>query len=332
MNTLAPTIPEALTGVDLTKFTKDTITLDENKSFDENLQANFGISADQAAELINYAMINAIPVSVHTPDLVPTLASASEESTQTGGVMNAAEAMAVFATMVSLIQSGQQAVNYVTSAIALVDGASRQFVDTSTLAKTAEVWRSTMERHCPEIVNPPVQCSYLDLKCKLWDYKKTATAAALFKYNSDLCSLATQRYTEAIQQVPLAERKAIEASATAFSGTVNLVNKAAIPTKDFEKLKKDKIIEADGKVIDSAKFEEYVMSKLKIEPSAAPKPAAAAAAPSPAASFAATAAAEQARQSGVNYEAGGGQRARRKTGKSKGKKRTTFRRRRLFLY
>lgn len=292
MTELSPTIPTALVGVDMTKFAKDTITLDENKTFDQNLKDNFGISADQAAEIVNFALIHDIPMTPQT---------ATDVSTQTGGVPLQQLAV-VLATIITTMQSGQQAVNFVTSGIALVDSASQRFVEKSKLAESAAVWRKEMMEHCPHVVTPPVQCSYMDLQCKLIDYDKVATEQALFEYNSALCTLATEKYTAAVVGLPAAQRKGVEQAAASFAGVVNLVNNAAIPAADLEKLKKDKILTGDGKVVDEAGYKAYIISKLS------PAPAAAAPAAPPAEEA-------QAKKGG-----------RRKTGKSKRRKRTTFRR------
>lgn len=304
MNEISPTIPKALLGVDVNRFAKEDITLDPSKTFDENLKANFGISADQAAEIINYALINDIPL---TP--TPAVALTSGDA-MTGGSLQ--QIITLVATILAAVQNGQQLVNYVGSSVALIDSASQSFIESSALATTARVWREEMSKHCPEVVSPPVACSYLDLHCKLIDYDRIATEKALYEYNSELCSLATKKYTTAVIAIPEAQRRKIEQGAKSLSGIVTIANTAAIPTEDMKRLIKDKILDSSGKVLDEGGYKAYVIDKLTPAPVVA---AAAAAVPGNA---------DAAAPSEAEAKKGG---RRRKTGKkSKGKKRGTFRR------
>jgi hypothetical protein len=268
MSVLQPEIPKALLGVDLSKFSQDTITLDPSKSFDQNLKDNFGISADQAAEIVNYAVMRGIPLY---PVDVKDVDVATGGKRMKGGVGLAGIVSGIASALVT-IQNAQQIINTVSSSIAVVDQASQHFVASSELQRSAALWRTEMEKHCPQVVKPPIQCSYLDLKCKLWDYDAVGESQADYKYNSALCTLATKEYTTAVAAIPAAEKKAIEAAAKATTDIAQIANIAAIPTAELEKLKKDKILDASGKVLNEDGYKAYITTKLS--PSPTPTPAA----------------------------------------------------------
>lgn len=269
MSVLQPEIPKALLGVDLSKFSQKDVTLDPSKSFDQNLKDNFGISADQAAEIVNYAVMRGIP-------LYPVDVEAPTGGRHMKGGVGLSAIVGGIASALVTIQNAQQIINTVGSSIAVVDQASQHFVTSSELHRTASLWRTEMEKHCPQVIKPPIQCSYLDLKCKLWDYDAVGESQADFKYNSALCTLATKEYTTAIAAIPAAEKKAIEAAAKATTEIVQIANVAAIPTAELEKLKKDKILDATGKVLNEDGYKAYITTKLS--PSPSPTPAAAPAA------------------------------------------------------
>lgn len=246
-------VPTVILGLDMTKFLQPKLELNANETFDENLKRLFGITADQAAEIINYSEISDMTIA-NEPVAV------GGRRGQKGGV-NAASLVGAIASAVAMMQNVNTAVNYVVDAVGYVDKVSGAFVEGSKLRKTAELWRRDKNLHCPNATTVPVACSFWDLKCKAMDYVETGEAIGQYEYNAELCELATKRYAAAYGALPAADRVALEAFGAGVQGVINIVNKAQLSTTDFEALKKAKLIDDDGKVLNDVGMAKYFADK-----------------------------------------------------------------------
>lgn len=264
-------------GIDLKKFTVKELTLDTTKSFDENLQANFGISADQAAEIVNYALINDIPLDQSKPaELPPTPMSGGvlPAVALAGPALSTGVAMTMSGIMaaVQLARSAGEVASHVAAGIAYMDKASNSLVDQSKLKESANLWREQMNRHCPKIHLAPAGCSTFDLECKLLNFDDRGKALAQYEVDDAICTMATGKYKEAFAQVPAAEQRMLKNVGEGVGGVMNVAFLATTKREDLDKLVKDKIVTKDGVVLDAAAYDAFIIQRLNPAPATSAPP------------------------------------------------------------
>lgn len=243
-------IPTAILGIDMTKFQQTKLELRSGETFDENLKRLFGISADQAAEIVNYSEISNM-IIVEEPAIV------GAGRGQKGGVKGVQSLVSLIAGAVALMNNLNTVVEHVVEGVTLVDRASGSLAETSKLKKTAELWREEMNTHCPKANNVPVACGFFDVKCKVWDYEETGKARGEYDYHSELCTLASKKYNAASVALPDAQRAALEAAGAGAQGIINLSNTVSLSKGDVEALKKAKILDEKGVVINAKGLAKY---------------------------------------------------------------------------
>ena len=276
-------VPKALLDVDVTKFGRGTIRLDSNKTFDQNLRDNFGITADQAASILKFSLKAGIPVTPPPPVGEPVELSGGKRRRMRhrGGVGWVQAAVGLAGTAMTTFQNAAYIANQVSSVVTFVDQASSKFVDTSKLRASRDVWNEAMKTHCPLVTSVPTSCpgGVSGLKCKVWDYEEVGSKLGVYNVHKQLCDLATTEYNTAVSQLGEAENNALDALGTSLTGIVDVINVASMPTVDFDRLVNEKVLSAEGKITDPKKYKEYTDSRISslttIPPLPSPSPAAA---------------------------------------------------------
>lgn len=258
-------IPVAILGLDMTKFQQSELELRSDETFDENLKRLFGISADQAAEIINYSEMSDMIITNE-----PSVVGGGRKQKGGVGVPHVFQAIGgVVFSAFAMMNNINTAVNYVTTAVAFVDRASMSFVERAELRETATLWRGKMSEHCPYVLDVPVTCGFADVDCKLFKADETGVAKASHTFHSTMCAMATEKYTAAASGIPEAERAALEAGGEGLQGIVNLVNVAALSRADLEELKKARAVDAAGRILSADGYAKYFESKDKAAAAAA---------------------------------------------------------------
>jgi hypothetical protein len=202
-------LPKALEGVDLKRFTAEKLTVDPNKSFEENLNDLFGITGKQAAEIVAAALAMNAPIG--TPAPIKAL--------PTGGRRKLKGGVGVFGVLAAAAAALLGTTSHAATSIASVEVMARNAPTDSQLYTTAAKWHAVATKTCAPVYTYP---ALTNVGGPTESYSITTSTApvgtapkntGVTAVEDSLCAISKYRYDNAVND--LANRPDLQDSFTA---------------------------------------------------------------------------------------------------------------------
>lgn len=138
-------LPKALEGVDLKRFSAEKLTVDPNKSFEENLNDLFGITGKQAAEIMAAAVAMNAPIGTPAPI----------KDVPTGGRRKLKGGVGLFEALAGAAALLLGTTSHAATSIASVEVMARNAPTDTQLYTTAAKWHGTVAKTCAPVYTYP---------------------------------------------------------------------------------------------------------------------------------------------------------------------------------
>lgn len=225
-------LPKALEGVDLKKFSAEKLTVDPNKSFEENLNDLFGITGKQAAEIIASAV--ALKAPIGTPAPIKTSPNGGRRKTK-GGV-------SLFEVLAGAAAALLGTTSHAATSIATVDAMARNAPTDTELYRTAAKWHNVVAKTCapvytyPELTSIGGPADVYSSTTSISSVEPAYKIPGMSAVEDQLCVMSPSKYEKAVDA--LAHRPDVQEYFAASPlqttwGTQNKSQKNAVAPKPY---------------------------------------------------------------------------------------------------